>query len=172
MLPAWLPLLAAGALLWPVTGLAQQTSSLYDIVPTIPAAAPDSGAASVPSRFGLASLRIAPGLQAGGPSLASGGLSLLIGQNWYAQAALGHGLAESNGVGLQPANTDLISLGGGYRWADGQSLTMQLMRDTRRQRLGLAVSYDWPRYFLRLDLDSRLNLAPTDTLRFSAGVRF
>ena len=43
-----------------------------------------------------------------------------------------------------------------------------------KERLGLAVRYDWPRtWYLRLGYDGRFG-APgvTDTLRFSAGLRF
>jgi hypothetical protein len=34
------------------------------------------------------------------------------------------------------------------------------------------VSYDWPRYFVRLSYDPGLNPVMQDKLRFSAGVRF
>lgn len=60
---------------------------------------------------------------------------------------------------------------GGYRWAGQQSLSLQLVRD-RRDSLGLAVSYDWPSYYLRIGLDNKTHLVPQDTLRFSAGVWF
>jgi hypothetical protein len=64
--------------------------------------------------------------------------------------------------------SDAIRMGGGYRWSDGQSLSLQV---TGGRALGLQVSYDWPRYFVRLSYDSKLNLNPPD-LRFSAGMRF
>jgi hypothetical protein len=65
-------------------------------------------------------------------------------------------------------------VGGGYRWANGQSLSLQLSRGRGAgQRLGLAVNYDWPHYFVRFAYDqSGLTLTPQDSLRFSAGVRF
>jgi hypothetical protein len=53
-----------------------------------------------------------------------------------------------------------------------QSISLQLVRDRRASSLGLAVSYDWPRYFVRVGLDQRSSLMPQETLRFSAGMRF
>ena len=40
------------------------------------------------------------------------------------------------------------------------------------QRLGLSVSYDWPRYFVRLAYDPKANFLPQDSLKLSAGMRF
>ena len=65
-----------------------------------------------------------------------------------------------------------LRIGGGYRWSDGQSLALHVTGGRGPDRLGLSVSYDWPRYFVRLSYDPRLNLVPAETLRFSAGIRF
>ena len=65
-----------------------------------------------------------------------------------------------------------MRIGGGYRWSDGQSLSLHVTGGRGPERLGLSVSYDWPRYFVRLSYDSGLNPVPQDRLRFSAGVRF
>jgi hypothetical protein len=56
----------------------------------------------------------------------------------------------------------------GYRRSDGQALSLH----HGGNRLGLSVSYDWPRYFVRLSYDAGLNPLPQDNLRFSAGMRF
>ncbi|MES2050358.1 MAG: hypothetical protein V4455_00275 [Pseudomonadota bacterium] len=40
------------------------------------------------------------------------------------------------------------------------------------ERLGLSVSYDWPRFFVRMAWDPKVNFTPQDMLRLSAGVRF
>ena len=62
-------------------------------------------------------------------------------------------------------------LSGGYGWGGQQSISLQVVRD-RRDSLGLAVSYDWPSYYLRVGWDNKTRLVPQDMLRVSAGVRF
>ena len=96
-------------------------------------------------------------------SAAGGGLSLQAGQRWFARVGVGHSM-----------DAGLFSAGGGYRFADGEALRMLVTRQLGQDRLGLAVRYDWPRaWYLRLGYDGRFG-APgvTDTLRFSAGLRF
>jgi hypothetical protein len=65
-----------------------------------------------------------------------------------------------------------LRLPGGYRWSDGQALSLQLAGAGRGSRLGLAVRYEWPRYFVRLSYETGINPTPQDNLRFSAGIRF
>ena len=92
------------------------------------------------------------------------GLSLEAGQKWFARAGLGRSL--DNGT---------VSLGGGYRFAGGDALSMQVMRQVGQERLGLAVRYDWQRSYLRLSYEQplRSTTAPGGAdLRFSAGMRF
>ena len=75
---------------------------------------------------------------------------------------------------LPPAAVnDIFNVAGGYRWANGQSLSLQLSKGRGPgQRLGLALNYDWPHYFVRFSYEQGLNIVPQDSLRFSAGVRF
>jgi hypothetical protein len=89
------------------------------------------------------------------------GLAFHAGRNWFA------GLAQGQPGGI-------VNVAGGYRWADGRSLSLQLTRARGPgQRLGLSLNYDWPRYFVRLSFDHQaLNPVPQDSFRFSAGVRF
>jgi hypothetical protein len=95
--------------------------------------------------------------------------ALWSGSNWFGQVSLSQAPMNQ----LTHATNDAVNLGGGYRFADGQSLSLQVSRARGPlPRLGLAVSYDWPRYFVRFSYDQGLNLAPQDNLRFSAGVRF
>ncbi|HVZ43093.1 MAG TPA: hypothetical protein VHA82_04720 [Ramlibacter sp.] len=91
------------------------------------------------------------------------GLSMEAGRQWFGRLTIGHSLEASQ-----------LSLGGGFRWGDGQSVSLQLTaRNRPQERLGLSVRYDWPRYYLRLGFDPRSHLEGTvDTLRFSAGMRF
>jgi hypothetical protein len=83
------------------------------------------------------------------------------------------GVSQAPLNSLTHGSNDSVNVGGGYRFGDGQSLSLQLSRARGPlPRLGLAVGYDWPRYFLRFTYDQGLNLTPADSLRFSAGVRF
>jgi hypothetical protein len=99
------------------------------------------------------------------------GLSLQGGHNWFGQFGLAQGPVSPL---VHSGTNDVMNVGGGYRWSNGQSLSLQLSRGRGQgQRLGLAVNYDWPRYFVRFSYDPPgLTLSPQDSLRFSAGVRF
>jgi hypothetical protein len=135
---------------------AQGFTADYDIARIAPADAPTT-------------LRLTPARALGGEY--TGGLSLEAGRNWFGQV----GLAQGPVSGLMPASSnDILNVAGGYRWSNGQSLSLQLSRGRGTgQRLGLAVNYDWPHYFVRFAYDpSGLTLTPQDSLRFSAGVRF
>lgn len=112
-------------------------------------------------------VRLAPALSLGGDR-SSLGLSLQAGRHWFGQVQMSH---EAAGSLLPVSSRHWVDVGGGYRWGNGQSLSLQLSR-VQGQRLGLAVNYDWPRYFVRLSYDPGLTFAPQDSLRFSAGVRF
>ena len=39
-------------------------------------------------------------------------------------------------------------------------------------RAGLTLGYDWPRYFVRLAWDPKVNFTSQDMLRVQAGTRF
>ena len=116
--------------------------------------------ASSASAQGLSqySLRLGPEVRSGG------GLSLEAGERWFARVGTGAGTSVA-------FDSDRLTLGGGYRFAPNESLSMQVLRG-RSDRLGLAVRYDWSSYYLRLSYDRRWTESPQDTLRFSAGVRF
>lgn len=151
---SWLPLLAAGALVWPSLASAQVDYELAGRV----------------SPFGGAGFLIQPYIQA--ETRHTGvGLSIEAGRNWFAQVGVGRSLQYPTGLMDRGSSGDVVNLAGGYRWSGGQSLSLQLHR-ARGDRLGLAVSYGWPRYFVRLSYDSGLSPVPQDSLRFSAGVRF
>lgn len=113
---------------------------------------------------------IRPALVAG-ESFSGAGLSLNAGRNWFAQVAVGRG-AQFSPLPATPASAGAMSIAGGYRWSNGESLSLRLTSGRGAERLGLAVSYDWPRYFVRLSYDSKFTLTPAETLRFSAGMKF
>ncbi len=165
--PFWLPLVAAGALVCPQNGQAQALSADYALSRPGPGpAGQDAG-----MRFSLGSLRI--GLAPQSPTGLSGaGLSLQAGRNWFARVELKPRL-ESELRLPGPGSHGVLSLAGGYRWGDGQSLSLHVSGGRGADRLGLSLSYDWPRYFVRLGYDPRLRLVPRDQLlRLSAGLRF
>lgn len=90
------------------------------------------------------------------------GLSLEAGEKWFARAGVGRSL-----------ESDVLSLGGGYRFPGGHALSMHVTRQPGQHGLGLAVRYDWHQSYLRLGYESpvRSHGLP-DRLRFSAGLRF
>lgn len=95
------------------------------------------------------------------------GLSVEAGHRWFARVGLGESIVDQ----------ERMSVGGGYRFADGQSLSVQVVRGLGQDRLGLAVRYDWAsNYYMRVSYDRRWGEALTssqpDMLRFSAGIRF
>ena len=93
------------------------------------------------------------------------GLSLEAGERWFARV----------GVGATMVDREQLSVGGGYRFGGGDSLSVQVVRSLGQDRLGLAVRYDWAsNYYLRVSYDRRFSdsLTPSPDLRFSAGIRF
>ena len=117
-----------------------------------------------------ADYRIAPAFHIANDALGPG-LSLQGGQNWFGQ--LGVSQAPASPL-THTSGSDVMNVAGGYRWSNGQTLSLQVSRGRGPgQRLGLAVNYDWPNYFLRFSYDPpSLTLSPQDSLRFSAGFRF
>lgn len=165
----WLPLLAAVALAWPHDGYAKAFSADYGLS-RLEAGTAGLDVLTQRALFDLGPVRIRPALQAG-PRFSGAGLSFEAGRNWFGQVGLGRKLQP--GVSLSsPASSPVVGVAGGYRWSDGQALSLQLTGGRGTERLGLSLNYDWPRYFVRLTYDARLNLVPQDSLRLSAGVRF
>lgn len=94
-------------------------------------------------------------------SATGSGLSLEAGQKWFARAGVGQSL-----------DSGVMSAGGGFRFADGDALSVQVTRQLGQDRLGLAVRYDLQRSYLRLAYEQPLRIQGSSDLRFSAGVRF
>ena len=98
---------------------------------------------------------------AAGSSYGSG-LSVEAGEKWFARAGLGRSL-----------DMGTMTVGGGYRFAGGDALSMQVMRLVNQDRLGLALRYDWQRSYLRLSYEQPMRTTPGSAdLRFQAGMRF
>ena len=62
--------------------------------------------------------------------------------------------------------------------AQGDRLTVDVLckkgivEDTWIRRWGATVTYDWPRFFVRLARDPKTNFTPVDAWRVSVGTRF
>lgn len=107
-------------------------------------------------------LQLGPVRLAGARSSEGSGLSLEAGRSWFARVGVGRSL-----------ESEVVSVGGGYRFRAGEALSMHVTRQLGQERLGLAVRYDWQRSYLRLSYDTPdRSFGLPDTLRFSAGVRF
>ncbi len=149
----------------PSGALAQAFAADYALAP--PGGLPVHRGSSLQGARGLL---IAPAVQ-GDSRFLGAGLSVATGQNWFAKVAVGRSLATGLTAGATPSR-EALSIAGGYRWIDGQALSLQVTGARGGNRLGLSVSYDWPRYFVRMSWDSGLNPTPQEKVRFSAGMRF
>jgi hypothetical protein len=47
-----------------------------------------------------------------------------------------------------------------------------LVEDVKIRRFGLTVTYDWPKFFMRVARDPKTNFTPVDAWRLSVGTRF
>jgi hypothetical protein len=163
-----LRLLAASALLAPTVAAAQGFAANYGLRAGAAEVAPSAGSRG--GALNLGGIRIVPVVQAD-PQFSGAGLSLVAGANWFAQVSAGRGVQYDSGL-VESVPAEALRIAGGYRWANGQALSLQVTGGRGPERLGLSVSYDWPRYFVRLSYDTGLNPLPQDKVRFSAGIRF
>lgn len=155
----WLSCLAAGALAWPQAAQSQTFSVDYGLAPR------SAGGVD------LGPVRINPVLQSE-PRYSGAGLSVDAGRDWFARVGVGRQQHLTAGPPSGAASAQMLSITGGYRFNNGQTLSLQLNRGPAAERLGLSINYEWPRYFVRLSYDTMLSPLPQDSLRFSAGVRF
>ena len=147
--------LAAGVLLGAAPALAQLAPANYTL--TAPAWLGEPELTPVAPLVAWGGMRLATA-----SSFSGNGLSLEAGEKWFARAGIGRSL-----------DNDIMSVGGGYRFADGNALSMHVTRQLGQERLGLALRYDLHSSFLRLSYDQPVrNPGAHDSLRFSAGVRF
>jgi hypothetical protein len=158
--------------------------------------------------FALGPVRLQPSVQVATGGAWNGSLNLETGESWYAGAGIGRtNLRPTVNLNFDP--NDAWSLSGGYRWAEGPSLGLLLVRDNREnpdqqhlhliwrtpllerhrltvdllrkrglvegeqiERTGFSVAYDWPRWFLRLSYDPKVNFTTQDMWRLAGGTRF
>ena len=64
------------------------------------------------------------------------------------------------------------SLGGSHRITIDILHKIGLVEDTLIHRTGATITYDWPRFFVRLAFDPKVNFTQEDMWRLSVGTRF
>jgi len=158
--------------------------------------------------FPVGPVRLLPSLQLATGGAWNGSVGVETGDDWFIGAGLGRtNLREAVNLNFDP--NDAYSVSGGYRWAEGTSLGLVLVRDNRLhpdaqhlhliyraslpearrltidlllksglvedeqiERTGLSVAYDWPRWFVRVSYDPKVNFTPQDLWRLAVGTRF
>lgn len=163
---------------------------------------------TIPLPSPMGEVRLIPSLQLATGGAWNGSLGLETGERWFIGTGLGRtNLRDSVSLNFDP--NDALSLSGGYRWPDSQSLSFLLVRDNRLnpdqrhlhllyrkplpdqhrltldlllksglvegeaiERTGLAITYDWPRWFVRFSYDPKANFTAQDLWRFAVGARF
>lgn len=101
--------------------------------------------------------------------------SLSGGYRWAEGASLGLMYVRDDRLNPDQQHLHLV-----YRTPlpDGHRLTVDLLfkrglvEDEMIERSGLSVAYDWPRWFLRLSYDPKVNFTPQDMWRLAFGTRF
>lgn len=101
--------------------------------------------------------------------------SLSGGYRWAEGAALGLVLVRDNRENPDHQHLHLV-----YRTPlpEARRLTVDLLlkrglvEGELVERAGLSVAYDWPRWFLRLSYDPKVNFTPQDMWRLAFGTRF
>jgi hypothetical protein len=80
--------------------------------------------------WGQDTLRLIPSLQLASGGAWNGSLGAETGQTWFAGLAFGRtNLRDSLSLNFDP--NDMVTLSGGYRWSEINSLSFQLVRDNR-----------------------------------------
>ena len=80
--------------------------------------------------FRLGPVRFIPSLQIASGGFIGGSAALETGDSWFAGVGVGRTNLR-NYVNLNFDPNDALMLSGGYRWADNDSLTLQVVRDNR-----------------------------------------
>jgi hypothetical protein len=137
-------------------------------------------------------VRVMPSLQWATGGFWGGSIAVETGETWFAGVGLGRtNLRPYANLNFDP--NDAWMLSGGYREnpdqqhvhlvyrtpiEGGQRLTVDLLAKRGLvdgapiRRLGASVAYDWPRTFVRVAWDPKVNFSAQNMLRLSAGLRF
>jgi hypothetical protein len=85
---------------------------------------------TLPLSSPMGEIRLLPSLQLATGGAWNGSFGLETGERWFVGAGLGRtNLRDSVSLNFDP--NDALSLSGGYRWPDSQSLSVLLVRDNR-----------------------------------------
>jgi hypothetical protein len=97
------------------------------------------------------------------------------GYRWQEAATLSFLLVRDNRLHPDQQHLHLIyrtSLADAHRLTLDVLLKSGLVDDEKIERTGLSLTYDWPRWFVRMTYDPRANFSSQDLLRLVTGVRF
>lgn len=101
--------------------------------------------------------------------------SLSGGYRWAEGASLGLAYVRDNRENPDQQHLHLVwrtPLADAHRLTVDLLLKRGLVEGERIERTGLSVAYDWPRWFLRVSYDPKVNFTPLDMWRFAFGARF
>lgn len=97
------------------------------------------------------------------------------GYRWAEGASLGLVYVRDNRENPDQQHLHLIwrtPLPDAHRLTVDLLLKRGLVEDEPIERTGLSVAYDWPRWFVRLSYDPKVNFTPQDMWRLAFGTRF
>jgi hypothetical protein len=97
------------------------------------------------------------------------------GYRWNGGTSLGLVLVRDNRLHPDQQHLHLIyrtPLPDAHRLTIDLLLKSGLVEDEHIERTGLSVTYDWPRWFVRLSYDPKANFTPQDLWRLALGTRF
>lgn len=158
--------------------------------------------------FEIGPARITPYAQIASRGYFAWSVNVETGKTWFVGAGFGRTNLKPNwNLNFDP--NDSYALSAGRRWADGESISLQWVRDDREnpdqrhlhavyrkplaggervtidvlrkqglvddvliRKVGASFTYDWPRFFLRLAYDPKVNFTAENMWRFIVGTRF
>jgi hypothetical protein len=97
------------------------------------------------------------------------------GYRWAEGASLGFVLVRDNRLHPDQQHLHLIyrtPLPEAHRLTIDLLLKSGLVEDEQIERTGLSLAYDWPRWFVRVSYDPKVNFTPQDLWRLAVGTRF
>ena len=97
------------------------------------------------------------------------------GYRWHESESLSFLLVRDNRLHPDQQHLHLIyhtPLQGEHRLSIDLLLKNGLVDNEYIERAGLSVTYDWPRWFVRVSYDPKVNFTPQDLWRLAVGTRF
>ena len=97
------------------------------------------------------------------------------GYRWQDSTSLSFLLVRDNRLHPDQQHLHLVyrtPLQGEHRLTIDLLLKSGLVEDEYIERAGLSLTYDWPRWFVRVSYDPKVNFTPQDLWRLAVGTRF